>query len=572
VAVIDTNPVTAKLVDTLALGRQRVGALPIVNRVLERLRLVEIIDRHVPCGDARVKVTPAQVIGVLVRNLLLAHEPAYGVGPWMVGFDPCLFGLTAAQVPFVTDDRIGRVLDQLFDADRASLFTELIVGMVAEFGIDTSKLHNDSTSVTPKGTRPNRGGGRRGAKTVPELKHGHNKDHRPDLPQLLFILTISADGAVPLVHRVADGNTSDDSTHIDTWNSLVKLLGRTDFLYVADSKLCTREQMDHIACGGGRFITPLPRTRKEEGWFRREWLPAHNATWVEVRRRPSARVDEPDDVWWAVACPKGSSEGYRIVWIRHRQRITADAEDRDRRINSAITNLDELNQRLYSPQSRLRDLIAAENAAEAVLKQARATAWITCYAEPIKDYPYGRAPYRGKDQPRANRPHFVIKYRVDHDAVRRDSLSDGCYPLITNATDLTHAEILEASKYQPNLERRYHVLKSHQAVSPIHLQLPHRIEAMLSCHFIALLVGALIERQIRRNMADRNIPDLRLYPEDRPCTAPTTTRILELFSHLSRIAVLDQTGQPLRTFHPELDPIHEQILDLLDLPHTAYTT
>ena len=71
-------------------------------------------------------------------------------------------------------------------------------------------------------------------------------------------------------------------------------------------------------------------------------------------------------------------------------------------------------------------------------------------------------------------------------------------------------------------------------------------------------------------MADRNIPDLRLYPEDRRCTAPTTTRILELFNHLSRIAVLDQTGRALRTFHPELDPIHEQILDLLDLPATAY--
>jgi hypothetical protein len=27
---------------------------------------------------------------------------------------------------------------------------------------------------------------------------GHNKDHRPDLKQLLFTLTVSSDGAVPV--------------------------------------------------------------------------------------------------------------------------------------------------------------------------------------------------------------------------------------------------------------------------------------------------------------------------------------------------------------------------------------
>jgi len=568
---MDTNLVSANVVDGLTLVRQRVGAVPIVNRVLDRLRLAEIIDRHVPCADARVKLTPAQVIGVLVRNLLLAQEPVYGVGAWVGGFDPCLFGLVGGQVPFLTDDRIGRVLDQLFDADRASLFTELVVGMVAEFGVDTSQVHNDSTSVTPKGTRADRGGGKRGGTAVPALKHGHNKDHRPDLAQLLFILTVSADGAVPLVHRVADGNTNDDSTHIDTWNSLVKLLGRDGFLYVADSKLCTREQMDHIHRHRGRFVTPLPRTRKEDGWFRREWLPAHDVDWVEVRRRPGARVDDPDDVWEAFQCPKGSSEGYRIIWIRHRQRITADAEDRDRRIKRAIADLDELNQRLYSPKCRIRDLLAAEAAAEAVVKNAGASPWITCYPEPIKDYPYGRAPYRGKGVPRAHRPHFVIRYAVDQETVRRDARSDGCYPLITNATDLTHAQVLEASKYQPNLERRYHVLKTDQALTPIHLQLPHRLEALLSCHFIALLVGALTERQIRQTMANRNIPHIRVYHEDRACTAPTATRIFELFDHLTRIALLDQTGQPVHTFQPDLDPIHQQILDLLDLTPNTYT-
>jgi hypothetical protein len=59
----------------------------------------------------------------------------------------------------------------------------------------------------------------------------------------VWVLTVTADGAVPLAHRVVDGNTSDDVTHVDTWDHLVALLGRTDFLYVADCKLATRDTM-----------------------------------------------------------------------------------------------------------------------------------------------------------------------------------------------------------------------------------------------------------------------------------------------------------------------------------------
>ena len=66
------------------------------------------------------------------------------------------------------------------------------------------------------------------------ITFGHSKDHRPDLKQLVWILTVSADGAVPIAYRLADGNTVDDPTHVPTWDGLVALLGRVDFLYVAD--------------------------------------------------------------------------------------------------------------------------------------------------------------------------------------------------------------------------------------------------------------------------------------------------------------------------------------------------
>lgn len=94
-----------------------------------------------------------------------------------------------------------------------------------------------------------------------------NKDFRPDLKQLLWILTVSADGAVPIAYRVADGNTVDDLSHVPTWDELRALVGTPSFLYVADSKLCSQAAMGHIAEHGGRFVTVIPHGRREDTWF-----------------------------------------------------------------------------------------------------------------------------------------------------------------------------------------------------------------------------------------------------------------------------------------------------------------
>ena len=101
-----------------------------------------------------------------------------------------------------------------------------------------------------------------------QLKRGHSKDHRPDLKQLLFSLSVSHDGFVPIHYKTYPGNRTDDTTHIETWNSLRKIFRKNDFTYIADSKVCTKEQLAHITKNGGKVITILPKTWKEENRFR----------------------------------------------------------------------------------------------------------------------------------------------------------------------------------------------------------------------------------------------------------------------------------------------------------------
>jgi hypothetical protein len=130
--------------------------------------------------------------------------------------------------------------------------------------------------------------------------------------------------------------------------------------------------------------------------------------------------------------------------------------------------------------------------------------------------------------------------------------------------------VLVAYRYQPNLERRHHLLKSVQDADPIWLRDPARIEAIFCCQFLALLVGALIEREIRTAMRDAKTRHIPLYPELRACQAPSAERTLTVFADLTRHE-LHCDGRLVQTFEVELTPLQQQILDLLGVPTNAYT-
>ena len=135
---------------------------------------------------------------------------------------------------------------------------------------------------------------------------------------------------------------------------------------------------------------------------------------------------------------------------------------------------------------------------------------------------------------------------------------------------MTDKDVLDAYRYQPNLERRHHLLKSVQNADPIWLRDPARIEAIFCCQFLALLFGALIERQIRTAMRDARTADIPIYPELRACEAPSAERIFAVFADLTRHE-LHHDGRLVQTFEADLTPLQQQILDLLAIPATAYT-
>src|ERR1019366_8686568 len=336
---------------------------------------------------------------------------------------------------------------------------------------------------------------------------------------------------------------------------------------VADCKLASEDAMGHIHRGGGRFITVLPRSRKEDPAFR-AWMQDHQPAWEQAAREPGARLGDPDQVWSACQAPWPSAEGYRVVWVHDSGKQLRDAATRARKIEKGAQAIeDDLAGRLASPRTRLRTAAAVHAAAEAALADAGAARWVrftvtSKTAESFRQAGPGR-PGPGTSYQRTEKKTFEVTCDIDHDQVSYDAASDGCWPLITNDRDMPSAGVLAAYRYQPNLERRHHLLKGVQDAAPVWIKTIPRIEAIFLCHFIALLSGALIERQIRMAMKAAEITKIPVYPELRGCAAPSADRIFEIFAHVARHELRDSAGNLIQVFEPELTELQLKILDLL---------
>jgi hypothetical protein len=86
----------------------------------------------------RCAISHAQALGVLLRSIVVEREPLYRQQETVHEFAPQLYGLSGEHIQHLSDDRVGRALDRLFDADRAALLTWI----------------KNSTSLSPRADLP----------------------------------------------------------------------------------------------------------------------------------------------------------------------------------------------------------------------------------------------------------------------------------------------------------------------------------------------------------------------------------------------------------------------------------
>ncbi len=537
--------------ERLRLRGLRVGALPILNRFIERMGLEEELTlalKNPGYTDA--------LLGLL-KNILVERNALYAVGEWSALYD---VGLIAQGK--IGDDKLGRALDRLFSADRATLQTRIVLAVMKGFDLRMDQIHNDTTSVMVRGAYDSQN-----AKAV-QLKRGHSKERRPDLKQLVYSLCVTSDGAVPVHFKAYDGNQTDDGIHLETWNRLRTLLQHPRFIYVADCKLCTENNLRTIDSERGFFVTVVPKTRSEVAAFTDAVL-AGDVRWEEILRKRADRDEKAFDVIECAVGPYHLREGFTLYWYRSSQKKKRDARDRDERIERTIERLESLDlKRMRGPKTDA----AIRKRVDEIIAQHGAEEWITVEVkwDAVEKF---KAITRGK--PTADTTFRRIVHQVPRlhvttntENIARSAAIDGIFPLTTNTKEKP-VDVFKIYKYQPRIEKRHALLKSTLEVAPIWLKKNTRIEALMFLEFIAQMVAALIERALRQKMTEKKIALLCSLPEGRPSKAPTIEQVLRLFENQTKQALYDG-DRLIKQFADPLTPVQSQILQLLSIPTAVY--
>lgn len=544
-----------------------VGEIPLVLSVARQLGIPRLFGSAVRTHGNQ-NLDTSTLLVMLVCNIVCGRNPLYELDEWVGKMDARMFGQDhAAWDVGLGDDVFGRALDKLYEADRASLMTAIVIETVRVVNLDLSRIHNDSTTVKAFGAYPGR------TRDGFFLARGHSKDHRPDLKQLVFSLSISADGAVPVHFKTYPGNRTDDTTHIETWNTLCSIVGNPKFLYVADCKVCTKKQLSAIVRSGGRVVTIMPETWGECSKFKQQLRTGLRPKRKrEIWRRLVPGTEDQFEVFSLYTGKRCAGKAkYSVYWVHSSEKQKRDRLKREERLQRTEKELGLLVGKLNTRNLKTKGQI--QTRVEAIL-QGRGVDDL--YHIEIRTSTELHRSQKGKGRPGPKTEYVTTRKQVytlawarNKHALTMARRTDGIFPLLCTDPSVDAKNALCAYKYQPNIEKKFTQFKDVHNAAPLLCKKLERIEALMFLYFVSLIVQAVIERQVRLHMKTNRIESVPLYPEGRIAYHPTTARVFDRFDGVS-VYHRKQGKKLLRQYRDRLTPLQKQLLVMLDITHRQY--
>lgn len=125
--------------------------LGLVAAIVDEIGLVELTDEFLPAHSLN-HISPGQVVKAMILNGLgFVSAPLYLFSEFFEGkpVEHLLgSGITASHL---NDDRLGRVLDQVFEYGTTMFFLKVAMQVAQRFGVRASQCHLDSTSFALDG-------------------------------------------------------------------------------------------------------------------------------------------------------------------------------------------------------------------------------------------------------------------------------------------------------------------------------------------------------------------------------------------------------------------------------------
>ncbi len=524
--------------------------------------MVETINEYLGQDPHEQISAGIAVKAMLLNGLGFVSAPLYLVEPFFEGkATEHLLG-PGVLPAHLNDDRLGRVLDRLYQTGITSVFLAVCLEAVKRFDICCERAHLDATSMSVSGEYPAQSiDGSALAAPIPiHLCHGYSRDHRPDLKQFVMNLVCWGDGDIPAFLELADGNQSDTARFAGLLGEFQRQW-EFEGVHVADAALYSADNVATL--GRLRWISRVPLT-----------LTQANAL-IEDIHESAFRPSERDGYRIAEVCCTYGGVHQRWVVVESKQRQASDLKQWEKRYGNAThrkqTELDRLSRQPFACEADAQQALAQF---EKCLKYHLITD-----PEIIEKAHYDHPGRPAKTAtPDSVSYHVQASLALDPTADARQRQRAGRFILATNVLDspevpledvepeaiqLSSDEILFEYKAQQGTERGFRFLKDPLFfTASVFLQSPERIMALGMIMALSLLVYNLGQRQLRNALkaAHETIPNQL----GKATQTPTLRWVFQCFMAIHLVWVQGQPQIANLTEH------HRTILRFLGSASQAY--
>ena len=490
--------------------------LGLVAGLIDEIGIVELINEQLGEHLAQ-KISAGQVIkGMIMNGLGLVSSPLYLFSRFWEGKAiEHLLG-EGIKAEYLNDDRLGRVLDNLYQTGLNQVFIKIVLAMVKKYKIDVGKVHLDSSSFSVQGEYKTND-----SVSVEEqepcrvkITYGYSRNHRPDLKQFMIDLVSSADGDVPLWMRMGSGNESDRQQFPQIMQEYKSQL-KWDSLIVLDSAFYSQENVQ--SCQSISWLSRVPLTVK--------------AAWKLVQEVSREELKASELKGYSYKEVRKNYGGIEQRWlvVESEKRRESDLKKLNKNIHKEA--LDVGKQLRQLSRQTFACIPDAQRMAQKLLKKSKYHHLTNIQIEVVTN----------KNRKDTANEAYQVRGTVSicEEKVEPYRNSAGRFIIATNVLDsniLTAEEMLSKYKEQQAVERGFRFLKDPMFFTDsIFLKSPERIQSLGLIMGLCLLVYSLGQRQLRQTLQRRNatVPNQL----NRPTDHPTLRWIFQCFQSIHALLV-----------------------------------
>ena len=231
---------------------ERVDDVPLLIGQQQAMGVPQVLDEVIVTHGNHEGLSVGWLTAIWLAYILSeADHRMCEVEPWAASRQETLSALLSQPMgeKDFTDDRLADILrylgdDEVWEAVETRLGKRLI--RVYALKPDTVRLDSTAAAVYHD---PERG-------TL--FRHGHSKDHRPDLAQFKVMLGALDPLGMPVATLVLAGNRDDDGLYVPAIKRARPVVGEGGRLYIGDSKMAALDTRAFLQHSGDYYLVPLP--------------------------------------------------------------------------------------------------------------------------------------------------------------------------------------------------------------------------------------------------------------------------------------------------------------------------